>query len=187
MVNESKWSQIKFVTSNLNKVQEASKILEFPLEQVSTIIINEIQTYDINEIVEDKAKQAYKKLKCPVMVEDSGLVFSAWNGLPGALVKWFEISVGCHGLLKMLEGFNSREAFAICVIAIFDGQNICFSKGEVKGKLAYSVRGTNGFGWDTIFIPDGYEKTYAEMSFDGKNSISHRCRAFENLKITYGL
>lgn len=182
MGNEGRWNQLKFVTGNANKVLEASKILGCPLEQVSTLIIHEIQTHEINKIVEHKAQQAYEILKCPVLVEDSGLIFTAWNGLPGALVKWFEISVGCGGLLKMLEGFENREAFAICMTAIFDGREMCVTKGEVKGKIADSVRGENGFGWDAIFIPDRHEQTYAEMSFSDKNAISHRRQAFEKLK-----
>jgi len=186
MSNERRWSQLKFVTGNADKVREASKILGCPLEQVSTLMVHEIQTHDINKIVEHKAQQAYEKLKCPILVEDSGLIFTAWNGLPGALVKWFEISVGCDGLLKMLEGFENREAFAICITAIFDGQGMCITKGEVKGKIADSVRGDNGFGWDTIFIPDDHEQTYAEMSFNKKNAISHRRQAFEGLKKNLG-
>lgn len=177
-----RWSQLKFVTSNADKVREASKILGWPLEQVSTLMIHEIQTHDINKIVEHKAQRAYEELKCPVMVEDSGLIFTAWNGLPGALVKWFEIGVGCDGLLKMLEGFENREAFAICMVAIFDGFEMRLGKGKVKGRIADSVRGKNGFGWDAIFIPDSHDQTYAEMSFSEKNAISHRRQAFENLK-----
>lgn len=135
MDNERLGSQLKFVTSNAYKVREAAKILDCQLEQVSTLMIHEIQTHDINKIVEHKAQEAYKELKCPILVEDSGLIFKAWNGLPGALVKWFEISVGCDGLLKMLEGFKNREAFAICMAAIFDGREMRVAKGEVKGKI----------------------------------------------------
>ena len=182
MESKSRWNQLKFVTSNTDKVREASKILGCTLEQVSTLMIHEIQTHDINIIVEHKGRQAYEELKCPVLVEDSGLIFSAWNGLPGALVKWFEISVGCDGLLKMLDGFENREAIAVCMAAIFDGQEMRVARGEVKGKIANGIRGENGFGWDAIFIPDGYEQTYAEMSFSEKNAISHRRRAFESLK-----
>ena len=182
MESNSRWSQLKFVTGNTEKVREASKILDCHLEQVSNLIIHELQTHDISKIVEYKAKQAYEQLKCPVLVEDSGLIFKAWNVLPGALVKWFEISVGCDGLLRMLKGFENREAIAICMTAIFDGKNMYVAKGEVKGKIADSVRGHNGFGWDTIFIPDGQKYTYAEMSSDEKNAISHRRQSFENLK-----
>ena len=182
MISLERWNQLKFITSNADKVREASKILNCQLEQVSTLMIHEIQTYDINKIVEHKARQAYEELKCPVLVEDSGLIFAAWNGLPGALVKWFEISVGCEGVLKMLEGFENREAFAVCMVAVFNGDEMCVTKGEVRGKISYSVRGENGFGWDTIFIPDRHDRTFAEMSFSEKNTISHRRQAFEELK-----
>ena len=173
--------KLKFVTSNLDKVREASDILECPFDHVSGIKIDEIQASDINKIVAHKAEQAFNKLKCPILVEDSGLIFSAWNGLPGALIKWFEISVGCDGLLKMLEGFENREASAVCVAAVFDGQKMILTKGERKGVISQSIRGENGFGWDVIFIPEQYDKTYAEMDFNQKNAISHRRMAFEKL------
>ena len=175
------WEKLKFVTSNTDKVREASDILECSLDQVSGLNIDEIQDSDIEKIVSHKAKQAFDALRCPVLVEDSGLIFTAWNGLPGALVKWFELSVGCHGLLKMLEGFENREALAVCVAAVFDGQEMLLAKGERKGKIARSMRGENGFGWDVIFIPEHHEKTYAEMNFNKKNTISHRRLAFEKL------
>ena len=175
------WEKLKFVTSNTDKVREASDILECSLDQVSGLNIDEIQDSDIEKIVFHKAKQAFDALRCPVLVEDSGLIFTAWNGLPGALVKWFELSVGCHGLLKMLEGFEHREAFAVCVAVVFDGQEMLLAKGERKGEIAHSMRGENGFGWDVIFIPEHHEKTYAEMNFNKKNAISHRRLAFEKL------
>ncbi|MBT7522053.1 MAG: RdgB/HAM1 family non-canonical purine NTP pyrophosphatase [Nitrospina sp.] len=178
------WKKLKFVTSNADKVREASCILESPLDQVSGLDIDEIQASDVRKVVAHKAQQAFDKLKCPVLVEDSGLSFTAWNGLPGALIKWFEISVGCQGLLKMLEGFENREAFAVCVAAIFDGQEMLLGEGKIRGKISLSIRGGNGFGWDVIFIPDHYEKTFAEMNFREKNAISHRRVAFEKLNMT---
>jgi non-canonical purine NTP pyrophosphatase (RdgB/HAM1 family) len=178
------WKNLKFVTGNTDKILEASDIMECSLEQVSNLDIDEIQASDVRKVVTHKAQQAFSKLKCPVLVEDSGLIFTAWNGLPGALIKWFEISVGCQGLLKMLEGFENREAFAVCVVAIFDGQEMFLAEGEIRGKISLSIRGVNGFGWDVIFIPDHYEKTFAEMNFREKNAISHRRIAFEKLKMT---
>jgi non-canonical purine NTP pyrophosphatase (RdgB/HAM1 family) len=175
-------SQLKFVTSNADKVREATDILGFSLDQVSSIKIDEIQSDDINKIVIDKAKKSYDIIKLPVLVEDSGLIFTAWNGLPGPFIKWFETSVGCHGLLKMIDGFENREALAVCFVAIFDGKKLIVGKGEARGKIASSIRGVNGFGWDVIFIPEGHKKTYAEMILSEKNLISHRRLAFENLK-----
>ena len=136
----------------------------------------------MEEVAIHKLNQAYGKLQAPVMVEDSGLVFCAWNELPGALVKWFEKSVGYGGLIKMLESFADRRALAICYIGIHNGKETKVAKGVVSGSITFTERGENGFGWDSIFIPNGYKHTYAEMSSNEKNSISHRKKAFDSLK-----
>jgi non-canonical purine NTP pyrophosphatase (RdgB/HAM1 family) len=175
-------NQFKFVTGNLNKVWEASEILSLSIESVQVDGLFEIQSPDIDLVVQHKAEQAYSILQCPVMVEDSGLVFHAWNGLPGALVKWFEETVSCDGMLKMIEGFDDRGATAICCFALYDGKDIKIARGEVNGTLSNSIRGSNGFGWDVIFIPEGYEQTYGEMAAKEKNAISHRKKALDKLK-----
>lgn len=178
----STFENIKFVTGNLNKVREAGEILGVPLQQVDIPDLYELQTHDPEAIVRHKLSQAYEIVKGPVLVEDSGLIFSAWNGLPGALIKWFESTVGCEGMLKMLEPFDNREAFAVCYVGFQDGETIKIAKGEVRGRVAANLRGTSGFGWDVLFIPEGDERTYAEMPAAEKNAISHRKRAFETLK-----
>ncbi len=177
------FSQFKFVTGNPNKAREAGAILGVPLEQVEVEGLFEIQTQDIDELVFHKCQQAYDLLKCPVLVEDSGLLFNAWDGLPGALVKWFECTVGCEGMLKMLQAFEDRSAIAVCCFAVHDGNKIQIAKGEVKGTIATRICGNNGFGWDVFFIPEGYDKTYAEMRPEEKNAISHRKNALEKLKM----
>ncbi len=172
----------KFVTGNANKVKEAQEILGLPLQQVELDGLFEIQTQDLDELVRHKAQQAYDALKCPVLVEDSGLFFHAWKGLPGALVKWFETTVGCEGMLKMLTPFEDRRAIAVCCLAIHDGTDIQIVRGEVEGTIAIQTQGTNGFGWDVLFIPAGYDITYAEMPSAEKNAISHRKQALGKLK-----
>ena len=87
-------SHFKFVTGNSNKVREAEDILKISIEQVEVEGLFEIQTQDLDALVRHKCQQAYNALKGPVLVEDSGLKFKAWKGLPGALVKWFETTVG---------------------------------------------------------------------------------------------
>ena len=96
--------QFKFVTGNPNKAREVGEILNLPIEFVQVESLFEVQSPDLDVVVRHKAQQAYESLQSPVMVEDSGLLFHAWNGLPGALVKWFEESVGCDGMLKMMTG-----------------------------------------------------------------------------------
>ena len=176
------WKQLKFVTGNPNKVREAQEILGIQLAQATAGHLHEIQTNDIRQLVEHKVVEAWREFKCPVLVEDSGLVFSAWNGLPGALVKWFEQSVGCEGMLRMLESFEDRHAEAVCLAAVYDGKTMRVGEGRVPGTIARKTRGTQGFGWDVIFIPEGEMKTYAEMSPEEKNARSHRQQAFESLK-----
>jgi len=176
------WKQLKFVTGNPNKLREAREILGIELEQVAADHLHEIQTSDIRQLVEHKATAAWKELRCPVLVEDSGLIFTAWNGLPGAFVKWFEKSVGCEGMLKMLEPFENRRAEAVCLVAVFDGKTLIVGEGRVSGTIAPGLRGSQGFGWDVLFIPEGETRTYAEMTPEEKNSISHRRQAFESLK-----
>ena len=177
------FSQIKFVTGNFNKARETGVILGVPLEQVEVDGLIEVQTQNIEELVYHKCQQAYDSLKCPVLVEDSGLLFNAWDGLPGPFIKWFESTVGCSGMLKMLQTFEDRSAIAVSCFAIFDGKDIKIARGEVKGSIASEIRGSNGFGWDVFFIPEGYKKTYAEMQSEEKNSMSHRKNALEKLKI----
>lgn len=173
--------QMKFVTGNPNKVKEAQMILGITLDQVD-ISIEEIQTCDVETAVNHKVREAYSRLGKPVMVEDSGLVFEAWNGLPGALVKWFEKTVGLAGMARMLDPFPVRRAVAQCFVGLGDGSKFIIGKGEVSGEIAESPRGKNGFGWDTLFIPEGHDRTFAEMTADEKNEISHRKRAFEEVK-----
>ena len=175
--------QFKFVTGNPNKAREVGEILNLPIDFVQVADLFEVQSPDLDVVVRHKAQQAYESLQYPVMVEDSGLLFHAWNGLPGALVKWFEESVGCEGMLKMMEGFVERGATAMCYFAVYDGYNMKIARGQVRGTLSNRMRGKNGFGWDVIFIPEGHEKTYGELSSKDKNTISHRRRALEELKL----
>jgi XTP/dITP diphosphohydrolase len=172
-----------FVTTNEHKRREAQAILGIELEgaALSDRDVPEIQALDVSEVAAEKALRAYDFLGAPehpVLIEDSGLVVEAWNGLPGALTKWFISCVGNEGILRMLSG-GDRSALAISAVAVadVDGQVRVF-RGEVAGTLAPEPRGVSGFGWDPIFIPEGSELTYAQMG-DAKNEDSHRARALK--------
>ncbi len=168
-----------FVTSNHNKAREAAEILKLELHTVA-LDLPEPQGLDVAEVAAQKARAARGALgdqDQPVLVEDSGLVFEAWNGLPGALTKWFLNSVGNEGLLRMLSAYDDRSARAICAVAVAaaDGHVRAFV-GEVGGSIASEARGGEGFGWDPIFIPRGHARTYAELGPE-KHEDSHRARA----------
>lgn len=169
-----------FVTSNPNKRREAARILGVELERAD-LDLPEIQALDVAEVAAEKARAAYEALGSParpVIVEDSGLVVESWNGLPGALTKWFIKSVGHEGILNMLGAREDRRARAVCAVAVAAGrEEVRVFVGEVAGALVWEPRGESGFGWDPIFAPDGSSLTYAEMG-EAKSADSHRARAF---------
>ncbi|MDX6380136.1 MAG: XTP/dITP diphosphohydrolase, partial [Rubrobacteraceae bacterium] len=108
------------MTSNPNKAREAAEILGVEMRSVG-LDLPELQALDVAQVAVAKAAAARATLgdpDSPVLVEDSGLVIDAWNGLPGALTKWFLRSVGNEGLLKMLSGEENRSARAVCAVAI---------------------------------------------------------------------
>ena len=114
-------------------------------------------------------------------LEDSGLEIAAWGGFPGALVKWLEKSAGLEAITRMVDPFPDRSARAVCAIACYDGANVVAVRGVTEGSIAPAPRGRAGFGWDPIFVPRGFESTYAEMPASEKDRVSHRGRAWRQL------
>ena len=175
-----------FVTTNEHKRREVEGILGVELGRAALgpRDVPEVQALDFAEVAARKARSAYALLgepSYPVLVEDSGLVIGAWNGLPGALTKWFLSSVGNEGLLRMLCG-GDRRARAVCAVAVTDNRGeVRVFRGEVRGSVAPEPRGEGGFGWDPIFVPEGSELTYAQMG-EAKNEDSHRARAFRQVR-----
>ena len=173
------WVEAFFVTSNHDKAREAAEILGADLHTAS-LDLSEPQGLDVMQVASAKAAAARVALgnpDYPVLTEDSGIIFEAWYGLPGALTRWFLESVGKEGLLKMLSAYEDRSARAVCAVAVAatDGSVRTFL-GEVGGTIAHEPRGSEGFGWDPIFIPEGLEYTYAELGKE-KHVDSHRARA----------
>ena len=168
-----------FVTGRAEKAREAER-LGFRFERIP-LDLEEIQALDPADIVESKARDAYARIGRPVLVEDSGLAIHAWGGFPGALVKWLEKSAGLEKIARMLDGFPDRSATASCAVAWFDGTTLRRGRGECSGAIAERPRGGGGFGWDSLFIPEGSGRTFAEMSPEEKDGISHRRRAWEDL------
>ena len=169
------------MSSNPDKARAAAEILGLELNSVA-LAFPEPQTLHVAEVAAAKAiaaREALGQADLPVLVEDSGLIIEAWNGLPGALTKWFLRSVGNEGLLRMLSAEENRSARAVCavVVADVDGSVRAFV-GEVRGSIASEPRGSGGFGWDPIFVPEGYAKTYAELGVL-KHRDSHRARALK--------
>jgi XTP/dITP diphosphohydrolase len=170
---------IYLVTGNKNKLREFEEILGFKLSHID-LDLEEIQAVEVEKVIEHKTRQAFSIIKKPVVCEDSGLYLDAWRGLPGALVKFFEKTIGYRNLCKLLG--SDRKAKAQTVIGYFDGKNYFNFTGEVSGKIAQKPEGKNGFGWDVVFIPNRSTKTFAQMTPVEKNKISMRKIALEKLR-----
>lgn len=168
-----------FVTSNQNKALEMSKILGVLVKQKSVNDLEEIQEMDLEKIVEHKAKQAYKVINKPVLVEDVGLYVKEWGGFPGPFIKWLEKTVGYDLFPKLLSKKNT--VVWVCLLGIYDGKNMYFFKGETKGRVV-SPDGEGLWGFDIIFIPQGSNQTYAELGPEEKRRTGARAKAARKLK-----
>lgn len=170
-----------FITGNEHKARYVAEWLgkDVPHHKLD---VDEIQTLDLRELVTHKAKQAYKNLKSPVLVEDAQLRFDALGNLPGPFIKFFVEQLKPEGMCRMLNAFNDRTAHGSMCYALYDGTNMTFFEGEMHGRIADAPRGGGGFGFDPIFINDGYDITRAEMSEEDYAKTSYRKQALDKLK-----
>ena len=176
---------LTFISGNTHKVRECERILGAALAHES-LPLDEIQSIDPLPVVEHKARLAYAALSRPVLVEDTGLAFAAWNGLPGALIKWFLSSIGVAGLCQLMQAETNRAATATTLLGYCDGERVQTFAGTVPGSIPDRPRGTGGFGWDAIFQPTASALTFAEMNAAEKDRFSMRRKALEALR-TSGL
>eukprot|EP00635_Sarcinochrysidales_sp_CCMP3193_P003169 CAMPEP_0118916814 /NCGR_PEP_ID=MMETSP1166-20130328/16730_1 /TAXON_ID=1104430 /ORGANISM="Chrysoreinhardia sp, Strain CCMP3193" /LENGTH=280 /DNA_ID=CAMNT_0006856743 /DNA_START=6 /DNA_END=848 /DNA_ORIENTATION=+ len=177
---------IRFVTGNAKKLREVTAILEdcglpLPMEQMD-LDLDELQSESPEKIAAAKCALAAEITGGPVLVDDTSLCLEALGGCPGPYVKWF-----CGPdkrpdiFARMLDGFEDKRAYATSCVAFAVGPKtvpLVFT-GRVDGAIVEPSKG--GVGWDNSFRPDGEELTFAEMSLEHKNLISHRSKALHNL------
>lgn len=183
--------KIIFATHNINKVNELKYLLRNTNYEVTSLL----DLNDLDEIIEDgstfkensylKAKTIYDKYKTIVIADDSGLEVDYLNGAPGLYSARYSSNPLVSNndlLLNNLEGVSNRKANFICVLSLIDldGNNTYF-EGKLDGTISTFIKGVNGFGYDPIFIPNGYEESLAVLGNDIKNKISHRAIALEKL------
>lgn len=156
---------VTFITGNQNKADYLSRLLNLPIKH-HNLDLDEIQSADLKKVAEHKARQAFDSLQSPVLVEDVSLEFTALGGLPGPFVRYFIEQSGLEAMCHMLDGFTDRSATARCVYAYFDGQRLEMFEGSLKGEIPKAPsQSANGFGWDRIFIPEGFGgKIRSELS-----------------------
>jgi len=183
-----------FASQNEGKVKEVVQILlELNIEIISLADLNEHieiiedgDSFEANAII--KAKQVYNKFKLPTIADDSGLVVEQLNGAPGIYSARYAGKDGNDKAnnKKLLTELKSHPephiAKFVCAAAYYNGQELHTEIGEFKGRIIDEEHGSYGFGYDPLFVPDGYSITSAEMKPALKNSISHRFNAFNKLK-----
>lgn len=184
--------QIVFATNNENKLREINHILgnSFTLLSLKDLKIED----DIPENEPSlegnalhKARYIYNIVKMNVFADDTGLEVNVLDGLPGVHSARFageakDSDANIEKLLSMMGSSVNRNARFRTVIALISGGKEFLFEGVVEGRIINEKRGKEGFGYDPVFIPEGNEKTFAEMPLDEKNLISHRARAFEKLR-----
>lgn len=185
--------KLVIATSNQHKLKEIENIFK-------GTVIKEIlpMPSDIGEIIENgttfiensliKAKAVYNYTKLPSLADDSGICINALNGEPGIYsARYGGENLGYKEkmqlILDKLKNKDDRSAYFITsAVCVLDDNYYIALEGRVNGKIIESPRGFDGFGYDPIFQPDGYNVTYAEMSLEEKNSMSHRALAMNKMK-----
>lgn len=182
-----------FATNNSHKVTEVSELLgkSFRILSLKDLDIKEDIPEDFHSLKENalfKARFINKITGMNVFADDTGLEIDALNGRPGVHSARFagpgrDFEANIDKVLLLLTGVIKREARFRTVIALIINNSEYLFEGIVEGKITEKRRGSNGFGYDPVFMPDGTDLTFAEMILEQKNKISHRARAFEKLKM----
>jgi non-canonical purine NTP pyrophosphatase (RdgB/HAM1 family) len=173
--------ELVFVTGNADKVQEIKEQLRIPVEHYS-LDLYEIQSLDLREVLEAKAREAYRHVQRPVIVDDVSVIFTELGGLPGPLVKWFTRALSNEQICRLADLTKTREAIAEVGIGYCDGENFEAFIVKKRGRIPDAPRGTNGYGWDPIFIQEGYSVTRAELDDAEYEKASIRQPALDALK-----
>lgn len=184
--------QIVFATNNPHKLEELREILGASFQVLS---LKEIGCHeDIPETAdtlegnaEIKARYVKEHYGYDCFADDTGLEVTALGGAPGVYSARYagpghDSAANVELLMKNMEGVPDRAARFRTVIALIEGDKLSFMTGIVEGTIITERRGNDGFGYDPIFMPDGFDTTFAQMSMHEKNKISHRGRAVEKLK-----
>jgi non-canonical purine NTP pyrophosphatase (RdgB/HAM1 family) len=170
-----------FVTSNTNKWQEAQRILGYAVERAE-LELEELQAETVGAVALAKARSAYAQLGRPVIVEDAGVELLGLGGFPGPFIKYWEKLGGLTSICRAADGLGDRRIRAVCALGICSEQGSDVVIGSVDGLLSLQPRGQNGFGWDSVFVPLGEGRTFAEMTAAEKDARSHRRKAWELLR-----
>jgi inosine triphosphate pyrophosphatase len=171
---------ITLVTGNPHKLAELQQLApaDLPLRH-QAVELDEIQSLDLQAIVDHKVRQAYDVIGGPVIIEDVSAGLASLNGLPGPFIKFFEERLG-RGAMYTLSKVAHDHITITCLAAYYDGARTIYGRGVLEGHVV-EPRGEHGFGFDCCVVPDGTTATLAELTADQKNALGHRGKAFREL------
>jgi XTP/dITP diphosphohydrolase len=187
-------SKLIFATKNEGKIKEVRNIFSDSGYKITSLLELDAKfeveendnTFEGN--AKKKAIEVYNEYKIPVIADDSGIEVEQLNGVPGVYSARYAGENATdednnQKLLNELKNFSEPHyARYFCCAVYYDGENYIAEYGKVKGKIIMNPKGSRGFGYDPLFLPEGYDQTMAELSSEVKNSISHRGKAFNKLK-----
>jgi len=170
-----------FVTGNPGKFREMSALLaDHELQQLD-LDLDEIQSLDSQAVIEHKLEQAARHHDGEFIVDDTSFTLGCLGDLPGPLMKWFIKGIGLEGIANLAGRYDNQSATVSTTLGYRDvGGHNHYATGEVHGRIV-PPRGEKGHGWDPIFVPVGYDQTFAELGPETKNQISMRRLAAEQL------
>lgn len=184
---------IIIATKNIGKIMEIKHLLKpYKIKVLSLLdfpdapdIKENGKTFEVNAI--KKAKTIVGKLDHLILADDSGLEVKILKGRPGVKSARYAgpdptTLKLCEKLLKAMKNKKDRQARFVCVIAIATPKRVWTVKGVCNGKIINEMKGTHGFGYDPVFVPTGYDRTFAQMPLKVKNCISHRGKALKKAK-----
>lgn len=171
---------VVLVTGNKAKVAEARRLCGADLEAVE-VDLPEIQSLNLLAVLRAKGEEATLRLQRPLIVEETGLELAALAGFPGPLVKWMLAAIGAEGIAETAIAMGDDRVTARCALLLLEPDREVVAVGETRGRVVLPPRGDHGFGWDPIFVPEGEDKTYAQLRPEDKDTLSHRGRAWRSL------
>ncbi len=174
--------KVTFITGSAGKWEEVSAVLGDRVVQ-KDIDLPEIQDLDVKKVIAAKLIEARKVIPLgAILVDDSGYYFHAMGRLPGVFSKFFYEELGLEGNVALLEKFGDNHVTAYTLLGYMDERGVISNfEGVVEGTLV-APHGTNGFGFDPVFLPEGSQKTMAEMNDDERHSFKMRTIAVKKLK-----
>ena len=174
-------NDVVFVTGSQKKAEYLSELIGMPIEHVK-LELTEIQSLELQEVVSNKVREAYAQVHRPVIVEDVSLELITLGRLPGTFIRWFIEELSTEGMCRLLDG-KDRSAIARCMYGYFDGAHEEFFEGELQGKISDVPSASVGFGgFDSIFIPNGYTVTRAELSKDDDTKTYLQLKPLEKVR-----